>query len=108
MGEARRQYNTFKMADADAIKKICDIYDWDGKGQLDMFYLMDVVYAAGFNVTKKSASALASRRRRARSSPPSMTSLDSSTPPSRPQSAPEPTTTMLSCASSTTRTRTEP
>jgi len=41
------------MADADAIKKICDIYDWDGKGQLDMFYLMDVVYAAGFNVTKK-------------------------------------------------------
>merc|ERR1712029_10679 len=53
MGEARRQYNTFKMADADAIKKICDIYDWDGKGQLDMFYLMDVVYAAGFNVTKK-------------------------------------------------------
>jgi len=41
------------MADADAIKKICDIYDWDGKGQLDMFYLMDVVYAAGYNVTKK-------------------------------------------------------
>jgi Ca2+-binding EF-hand superfamily protein len=41
------------MADADAIKKICDIYDWDGKGQFDMFYLMDVVYAAGYNVTKK-------------------------------------------------------
>jgi len=40
------------MADADAIKKICDIYDWDGKGQFDMFYLMDVVYAAGYNVTK--------------------------------------------------------
>merc|ERR1711974_154747 len=69
---------------------------------------MDVVYAAGFNVTKKICVGLASRRRRARSSPPSMTSLDSSTPPSRPQSAPEPTTTMLSCASSTTRTRTEP
>merc|ERR1712115_428015 len=28
-------------------------YDWDGKGQFDMFYLMDVVYAAGYNVTKK-------------------------------------------------------
>ena len=43
----------FFKADADAIKKICDIYDWDGKGQFDMFYLMDVVYAAGYNVTKK-------------------------------------------------------
>jgi len=41
------------MADADAIKKVCEIYDWDGKGQLDMLYLMDVVYALGFNVTKK-------------------------------------------------------
>merc|ERR1712209_329663 len=41
------------MADADAIKKICDIYDWDGKGELDMFYLGDVVYALGFNITKK-------------------------------------------------------
>ena len=36
-----------------AIKKICDIYDWDGKGELDMFYLGDVVYALGFNITKK-------------------------------------------------------
>merc|ERR1712039_779708 len=42
-----------KMADSDAIKKICDIYDWDGKGELDMFYLGDVVYALGFNITKK-------------------------------------------------------
>jgi len=41
------------MADADAIKKVCEIYDWDGKGQLDMIYLMDVVYALGYNVTKK-------------------------------------------------------
>jgi len=41
------------MADADAIKKVCEIYDWDGKGQLDMVYLMDVVYALGYNVTKK-------------------------------------------------------
>merc|ERR1712038_1218925 len=61
MGEARRQYNTFKMADADAIKKICDIYDWDGKGQFDMFYLMDVVYAAGYNVTKKICMGLGQR-----------------------------------------------
>jgi len=41
------------MADADAVKKVCEIYDWDGKGQLDMIYLMDVVYALGYNVTKK-------------------------------------------------------
>ena len=36
-----------------AIKKICDIYDWDGKGELDMFFLGDVMYAMGYNITKK-------------------------------------------------------
>merc|ERR1712003_542954 len=41
------------MADADAILKVCDIYDWDGKGELDLFYLGDIAYALGFNVTKK-------------------------------------------------------
>jgi myosin light chain 6 len=41
------------MADADAIKKVCDIYDWDGKGELDLYYLGDVMYALGFNITKK-------------------------------------------------------
>merc|ERR1712018_375078 len=44
---------SIKMADADAIKKICDIYDWHGKGQIDLFYLGDVMYALGFNITKK-------------------------------------------------------
>merc|ERR1712018_367948 len=44
---------SIKMADADAIKKICDIYDWHGKGQLDLFYLGDIMYALGFNITKK-------------------------------------------------------
>ena len=39
--------------DADSIIKICDIYDWDGKGVLDMYYFMDVFYALGFNITKK-------------------------------------------------------
>merc|ERR1711962_1467578 len=42
-----------KMVDADVCKKICDIYDWDGKGKLDMFYLGDIMYAMGFNTTKK-------------------------------------------------------
>jgi len=41
------------MADTDAVKKVCDVYDWDGKGQLDMFYLGDVMYALGYNITKK-------------------------------------------------------
>ena len=36
-----------------AIKKICDIYDWDGKGELDLFFLGDVMYALGMNTTKK-------------------------------------------------------
>merc|ERR1711915_209536 len=45
--------HSFTMADADAILKVCDIYDWDGKGELDLFYLGDIAYALGFNVTKK-------------------------------------------------------
>merc|ERR1711862_799001 len=32
---------------ADEVKKICDIYDWDGKGVLDMYY------ALGLNIIKK-------------------------------------------------------
>merc|ERR1712211_119122 len=42
-----------KMVDADAVKKICDIYDWDGKGEMDLFFLGDVMYALGMNTTKK-------------------------------------------------------
>merc|ERR1719264_2247274 len=41
------------MVDADTVKKICDIYDWDGKGELDLFYLGDIMYAMGYNTTKK-------------------------------------------------------
>merc|ERR1712198_80839 len=44
---------SFKMVDAEAVKKICDIYDWDGKGELDLFFLGDVMYALGMNTTKK-------------------------------------------------------
>merc|ERR1712029_1264757 len=39
--------------DAEEVKKICAIYDWDGKGELDMYYFMDIFYALGFNLTKK-------------------------------------------------------
>jgi len=38
---------------AEECKKICDIYDWDGKGELDLFFLGDIMYAMGFNTTKK-------------------------------------------------------
>jgi Ca2+-binding EF-hand superfamily protein len=38
---------------ADEVKRICDIYDWDGKGVIDMYYFMDIFYALGMNIIKK-------------------------------------------------------
>merc|ERR1711862_1011606 len=32
---------------------VCDIYDWDGKGEIDLFFLGDICYALGLNITKK-------------------------------------------------------
>merc|ERR1711937_589201 len=43
----------FKMVDEAAVLKVCDIYDWDGKGELDMFFFGDIMYALGLNTTKK-------------------------------------------------------
>merc|ERR1712027_221629 len=34
------------------VKRICDIYDWDGKGELDMYYFGDIMYAMGMNLMK--------------------------------------------------------
>ena len=42
-----------KMVDDAKVKYICDIYDWDGKGEIDLFFLGDVMYALGLNITKK-------------------------------------------------------
>merc|ERR1711994_5151 len=43
----------FKMSvDAAEVKRICDIYDWDGKGELDMYYFGDIMYAMGLNIMK--------------------------------------------------------
>jgi len=39
--------------DAEEVKRICGIYDWHGKGQLDMYYFMDIFYALGMNIIKK-------------------------------------------------------
>ena len=41
------------MVDEAKVKYICDIYDWDGKGEIDLFFLGDVMYALGMNTTKK-------------------------------------------------------
>jgi len=38
---------------ADEVKKICAIYDWDAKGVIDMYYFMDIFYALGMNIIKK-------------------------------------------------------
>ena len=45
--------NIIKMVDDAKVKYICDIYDWDGKGEIDLFFLGDVMYALGLNITKK-------------------------------------------------------
>merc|ERR1712026_9795 len=44
---------TTMSVDAAEIRRICDIYDWHGKGELDMYYFMDIFYALGMNLTKK-------------------------------------------------------
>merc|ERR1719300_2124904 len=49
----REAKQVFKMVDDAKVKYICDIYDWDGKGEIDLFFLGDVMYAPGLNVTKK-------------------------------------------------------
>merc|ERR1712029_700726 len=49
----REAKQVFKMVDDAKVKYICDIYDWDGKGEIDLFFLGDVMYALGLNVTKK-------------------------------------------------------
>merc|ERR1712200_121873 len=39
--------------DVEEVKRVCAIYDWHGKGVLDMYYFMDIFYAMGMNLTKK-------------------------------------------------------
>jgi len=38
--------------DANEIKRICAVYDWHGKGELDMYYFGDIMYAMGMNLMK--------------------------------------------------------
>merc|ERR1712012_23755 len=46
-------YIQVKMVDEAKVKYVCDIYDWDGKGEIDLFFLGDICYALGVNITKK-------------------------------------------------------
>merc|ERR1712038_1091684 len=50
---SREAKHIFKMVDEAKVKYICDIYDWDGKGEIELFFLGDVMYALGLNITKK-------------------------------------------------------
>jgi len=38
--------------DAAEIKRICGVYDWHEKGELDMYYFGDIMYAMGMNLMK--------------------------------------------------------
>jgi len=46
--------SSIKMSiNVDEAMRICAVYDWDMKGELDMYYFMDIFYALGFNIIKK-------------------------------------------------------
>merc|ERR1712027_98064 len=103
-----RQNKFFKMVDEAKVKYICEIYDWDGKGEIDLFFLGDVMYALGLNITKKAYVAQGQTDRRARSSPSTTMSWRSARPLSPPPTLRAPTTTTWSSSSCTTRTATAP
>ena len=117
------------MVDEAKVKYVCDIYDWDGKGEIDLFFLGDICYALGLNITKKVrkdlVAIMCSSRfnywiffrpvldrdrlmRRARNSPSTMMLSRRSRPLLPPLTPRDPTTTMLSSSSSTTKTATAP
>merc|ERR1712156_615765 len=104
----RGKNHIFKMVDEAKVKYICDIYDWDGKGEIDLFFLGDVMYALGLNITKMPVSPRDRPTRRARSSPSTTMSWKSARPLSPPPTLRAPTTTTWSSSSCTTRTATAP
>merc|ERR1712110_410662 len=103
-----RKLTTVKMVDEAKVKYICDIYDWDGKGEIDLFFLGDVMYALGLNITKKACVARDRPTRRARSSPSTTMLSRRSRPPSPPPTPREATPTTSSSSSSTTKTAMAP
>merc|ERR1711878_260998 len=51
----KNPYKPNMSINADEVKKICAIYDWDAKGEIDMYDFMDIFYALGMNIIKKTA-----------------------------------------------------
>ena len=116
------------MVDEAKVKYVCDIYDWDGKGEIDLFFLGDICYALGLNITKKVRKDLVAimctsrfnhwifrpvldrdrLMRRVRNSPSTMMLSRRSRPLLPPLTPRDLTTTMLSSSSSTTKTATAP
>merc|ERR1712147_405097 len=103
-----RQLTTVKMVDEAKVKYICDIYDWDGKGEIDLFFLGDVMYALGLNITKKACVAQGQTDEEGKKFAKYDDVVEKvkaavATPDSR-----EAMLTTLSCSSSTTKTATAP
>merc|ERR1712106_1201971 len=48
--------NKFNMADAEKVKFAFDIFDFDGKGEVDAFYIGDLLRAVDLNPSEKSVS----------------------------------------------------
>ena len=122
-GRSKTIFNSYFWTE---VKYVCDIYDWDGKGEIDLFFLGDICYALGLNITKKVCEPVFldlvglhescfrpvldrdRLMRRARSSPSTMMLSRRSRPLLPPLTPRDPTTTMLSSSSSTTKTATAP
>merc|ERR1711971_913715 len=103
-----RKLTTVKMVDEAKVKYICDIYDWDGKGEIDLFFLGDVMYALGLNITKKACVAQGQTDEEGKKFPSMTMSSRRSRPLWPPPTLREAMLTTLSCSSSTTKTATAP
>merc|ERR1712025_1158013 len=129
-----------KMVDEAKVKYVCDIYDWDGKGEIDLFFLGDISrwlmrlrlntsatstigtakvrsISSSLETSATPSASTSPRRpvldrdrlmRRARNSPSTMMLSRRSRPLLPPLTPRDPTTTMLSSSSSTTKTATAP
>merc|ERR1712008_501466 len=89
--------------DAEEVLRICNIYDWDGKGEIEMFYFMDIFYAMDMNLTKKTCVKFGQTDDVDKKFMKLPTLSDLSNKPSRNPNTPETTTTTLSCANCTTK-----
>merc|ERR1712170_287842 len=94
--------------DVEEVKRICDIYDWHGKGVLDMYYFMDIFYAMGMNLTKKTCVKYGQTDDVEKKFLPSMRLSLLPNKLLRSQNTLETTTTLLNCANCTTKMKMAP